>query len=149
MTVSTITAMSSTFSSFPDDLRDRVINQLDAISHGTRIIQSSLSAALKSRCNGSFLGAYPANVHHRHSIYSVVGVVEDGHLFCLLPDRWGLSNPLRHPSSLTIELIGLSEKLKSKIFELARKAGGPVGSAAVEALVALDALDAPRESKLY
>ena len=149
MTVGTITAMSNAFSYFSDDLRDRVIHQLNAISHGTRIIQSSLSAALKARCNGFFLGAYPANVHHRYSIYSVVGVTEDGHLFCLVPDRWGLSSPLRRLSSLTIELIGLSEELKSKIFELARKTGGPVGSAAVEALVALNALDTPRESKLY
>ena len=53
---------------------------------------------------------------------------------------------VRRPSSLIIFSTGPCEALKPKIRELAEKEKCPVGSAAVEALVALKE---PRESRLY
>lgn len=46
----------------------------------------------------------------------------------------------------SICLTGLCEPVKHRVYELATKGRGPVGSAAVEVLVALKA---PRESRFY
>ena len=67
-------------------------------------------------------------------------------LACLARHQHGESPPTSLSCHLSIYSTALCEELKPRIIDLAKKGSGPVGSVAVEALVALNE---PRESPLY
>ena len=131
MTVRMISAVQCTYSSSTGD--QRVINQLTE----TRL---SLALGMKSNCIFLVVDFTDSQLH---SSQPSGGVASDDGICCSAPARSELSYSLSY--SLFIYPTGPCEGLKPIIIDLATK-GSPVGSAAVEVLVALSA---PRELQLY